>query len=384
MGISVGTAALVARFYGAQERAQADLATRQSMLLALTGALLTSLPLMAVGGPLLEFMGAEPLVLPDALVYLNLILLATPLLFITMVIAAALRGAGDAKTPLVIMVLNIAINVLLDWLLIFGAGPIPPMGVEGTAWATVISRAVALGVGLWLLRRTTLAGALRGSFRPAWAWFARVLRIGWPAGLQGFLRSASSLAYFTLIGRTADGTAGIAALTVGIQSESLAFVPGMAFGMTATALVGQNLGAGRPDRARRSGWLSALQGLLVMSVLGLLFFLLAEPFARLFTREPDVVELAALYLMVNAPSEPFLGLAMILTGALNGAGETRIPAVLTFVTLWLCRIPLTWYLGISRDMGALGGWISMSATTILGGLLTAAAFHWGKWGSRRV
>lgn len=121
-----------------------------------------------------------------------------------------------------------------------------------------------------------------------------------------------------------------------------------------------------------------------MGLMGAAFFFFAESFAALFNDDPEVIRLAASYLRLNALSEPFLGLAMILTGAMQGAGETRFPVAITFVTMWIFRIPLTWVLALWAGQGAVGGWLSMSVTTIVGGLLTTAYFAWGRWTSREV
>ena len=385
IGVSIGTTALVARFYGANTRDEANHTTKQSLLLAIIGSVVTAVPLIFISRPILQLLDASSSVLPLSAAYLNIILYASPLLFVLIITSAAFRGIGDVRTPLYIMVVATAVNVLGDWLLIFGIGPFPRLGVVGAAWATVISRVVALLLAFPFLARSSLAGSLHGSWKPNFGWFGRILRIGIPAAAQALLRTTGYSIYYGIIGRTPEGTAAVAALTIGVQAESIAFMPGFAFSTAATSLVGQNLGANQPKRAVHSGWISAGQGAAVMGLMGAAFFIYAEQFVHLFTRAPSVVPIAVLYLKINAISEPFLALAMILTGALQGAGETKIPAVLTFVSMWLIRIPLAWWLALSpAGYGAAGGWIAMSATTIVGGLLTTAYFKWGSWRSVQI
>jgi putative MATE family efflux protein len=384
MGVSVGTTALVARFYGAKMQSEADEVTRQSILLALFVSIATGLIVVISSDPILLLLDVKPDVLPIAAKYLRIVAAATPLFFMGMVILSALRGAGDVRMPLLIMGVQVGLNVLLDWLLIFGVGPFPALGVAGAAYATVISRALGLGLAFFFLSRSTLAGSLRGSWRPVGRWFSRILHVGIPAAVQGFLRTGGFFAYYGIIGRTAEATAAVAALTIGMQAESLAFMPGMSFGIAASSLVGQNLGAKNPARARRSGWHSALQGMIIMSLMGVLFYVFAEGFSRLFNNDPVVVALSASYLRINAFSEPFLALAMILTGALQGAGQTRFPAIITFVTMWVLRIPLTWYLAIGWNLGAVGGWITMALTTVVAGILTTVYFKLGNWQKTEV
>ena len=384
LGVMVGNTALVSRSTGAGNPKDAEIATRQSLLLALAGAVLTAVPMILLHQGILSVLGAEPQVITIAAPYLNVCLYASPLFFLSMVLASSLRGIGDTRTPLIAMGVQVALNVLGDWVLIFGVGPFPALGVTGAAWATLFSRVASLAVLGLLFTRTPLAGALRGPYRVDWGWMKRILNIGLPATAQAVLRTTGSSVYQGIVARTVEGTTAVAALSIGIQAESLAFMPGFAFGVAATAMVGQNLGAGQPARARRAGWLSMVQGMIIMSAMGVLFFLLAQPFSRLISQEADVVALGAAYLMINAPSEPFLAMAMVLTGALNGAGQTRVPAVLTFLSLWVLRLPMTWLLALHLSMGATGAWISMAVTTGLGGLFTAAYYKWGRWAATRV
>jgi len=381
LGISVGTTALVARFYGAGTRADANIATRQSVILACATAFLTALPLVLLRRPILLALGARPDVLPQASAYMAIMLLASPLMFALFIITSAFRGAGDARTPLYIMLVATSVNVAGDYLLILGRGPFPTLGVIGAAYSTVISRTIALALAVGFLARSPLAASLQGPWRPDYSWFARILRIGVAATFQTVLRTGGSAVYYAIISRTPQATAAIAALTIGLRSEAIAFMPGLAFSTAATSLVGQNLGASRPDRAERSGWVSSGQGAAVMAVMGAAFFLFSKQIAHLFTRQPQEAYLTIWYLKINAVSEPFLALAMILTGALQGAGQTRVPALITLLTMWIIRVPLTWWLALGTSYGAIGGWISMSTTTIIGGLVAAAYFKWGRWRS---
>lgn len=385
IGISVGTTALVARFFGANTRSDADHVTRQSIILGLVGSILTAAPLMIFARPIMLLLNAQPDVVPLAAGYMNIILLSSPMLFIMVVVMAAFRGAGDALTPLYIVAITTVINIVAAWLLIFGIGPFPALGVFGAAWATVLSRVVAIALSHAYLARSPLAQSLKGGWKPDYQWFSRILKVGVPAAFQALLRTFGFSIYYGIIGRTAQATAAIAALTVGLQAESLAFMPGFAFSIAATSLVGQNLGANQPQRAEKSGWISAGQGVLIMSLMGVAFFVYAEQFVRIFTDAPDVLPLAVLYLRIQAVTQPFLALGMVLTGALQGAGETRIPAFLTLITMWIIRIPLTWWLAVSPgELGAVGGWIGMAVTTVIGGILTTAYFKWGKWRTVQV
>lgn len=382
--VSVGTTALVARFVGANEPRNAEQAVRQAILLAVAVSVLSGTLMFFLGPTLIEAMGGRGESLRLGVTYLNVLLLGVTPFYLMFVLSGVFRGIGDVRTPLMIMAVVTVISVVGDYLLIFGIGPFPRLGVMGAAIANATSRTVAAVMFFAYLPKSSLAGALRGSWRPAWHWFKRILNIGTPVAVQGLLRTGASMMYVSILGLTAQATAAIAALTIGIRTEALAFMPGVAFSVAATSMVGQNLGARQPERAEQSAWAAAWQGIWVMGAAGLLFILFAHPIASVFTNDPKVLPFAATYLQINGISEPFLALGMILTGALQGAGETRLPTAATIVTMWFIRIPLTYYLTISLGLGPLGAWIGMSGSTILGGLAAAGIFKWSRWKNIQV
>jgi len=300
------------------------------------------------------------------------------------IFTAIYRGLGDTRTPLIITILFNVLIVAGEYLLIFGHGPFPRMGIAGAGVATTIARVCGLALSWFFLSRSVLHLGLKGPWQADRIWMKRILAVGIPAAIQGLIRNTASSTYYGILGRVPHATAAVAALTVGIRAEGIAYMPGFAFSIAATALVGQSLGAGDPKRAEHSGWISVLQGCLVMTVMGILFYIFAEPIVSIFTDSREVVILAAQYLRFQAFSEPFLALGMILTGALQGAGETRWPTIITFVTMWLIRIPLTHYLALHRGYGATGAWITMMVSTMLGGILIAFLFRWGRWKSVKV
>ncbi len=383
--VSVGSTALVARFVGASEPRDAEESVRQSILLGVIGSLVSGVLLVLVARPLLVYMGATGEALRLGLTYFYILMLGVTPFYLLLILTGVFRGMGDMWTPLIVMGVVTVISLAADYLLIFGIGPFPRLGVVGAGVATTLSRIVGAAMLLVFLARSSLRGSLRNGWRPDWRWFGRVLNIGGPATIQALLRTGASMTYYSILGLTPQATLAIAALTAGIRTEALAFMPGFAFSTAATSMVGQNLGADQPGRATRSAWAAAWQGIWVMSIFGLLFYIFAEPLARTFTPgEPEVVALIVSYLRINAISEPFLALSMILTGALQGAGATRAPAVATITTMWLVRLPLTYYLAIVLGLGATGAWISMSATSVLSGIVMLAIFKWSSWEETKV
>lgn len=383
-GVSVGTTALVSRFVGANDAGSAEEVVRQSMLLSVVVAALSGGLIYFTGPILISAMGGAGESLELGVVYLNILLVTVLPFYLMFILTGVFRGVGEMRTPMIIMAVVTVWTVTWDYLLIFGIGPFPRLEVVGAGIATGSSRVVAMLLFLYFLPRTSVGGAFRGSWRPSLSWFRRILNIGTPASLQGLLRTGGSMTYFAILGLTPEATYAIAALTIGLRMESLAFMPGFAFSVAATSMVGQNLGARKPDRAAQGASVAAWQGVGIMGVVGLIFVIFAHPIASIFTDDPIVLPLAAAFLRINGIVEPFLGLGMVLTGALHGAGETRVPTAITISTMWLIRLPLTYYLAISIGMGAVGAWIAMAGSTTLSGLLTLAAFRRSNWQEKNI
>jgi len=384
MSISVGTSALVSRFAGAREEGQAATAAQQSVWIGL----LVGLACAALTWPLrqtyLDWMHVSPEATALSVRYLSLTILGIPALFLMLILSSVFRGLGDTKTPLLVMLAVNFVHLGGDWLLIFGHWGLPRMGIAGGATALIASQVVGAALYFWFLRRSPLHGRMHWLKPLDWGWVKRVLNIGLPAAAQNVSRVLSMMAFTGVLARSGEATAAVAALTIGLTSESIAFMPGFAFSMAASTLTGQNLGAGDPDRAERAALAAFWQGLAVMCVMGAVFFVFAVPFTRIFTPDlriidPRVVPLAVAYLRIAAISEPFLALGMILTGALNGAGDTKAPAWAGLVTMWGVRLPGAWLTITVLHDGAVGAWWAMTASTILSGLAALALFRWGRW-----
>ena len=385
IGLSAGTSALVARFLGGENYEDADKVVGQTLILSVIAGAVTAVPLILLARPAVEIIGAKGTAASLAAHYTSLIAWFSIPMFLLVNITAALRAAGDVRGPLVVNTAVIALNAVLDWFLILGHGPFPQMGVHGAAIATSISRIAGMLFAFALLRRSVLKGALR-HVRFDWDWCRRILNIGWPAAVQNLLWSTASAGFRCILGAlpATQVNPAQAALTVSLAIESMAFMPGIAYSMAATPLVGQNLGAGKPDRAEHSAWIAVGQAVFIMTSVALAFFFAPGWLATRFTHEAAVVPLIVWYLRIMAVSEPFLAVGMVLRGALQGAGDTRTPALVTVGTLWIIRLPLAFLLAKTLGYGAVGAWIAMSSTTVLSGCLMACWFKWGTWRTVKV
>jgi putative MATE family efflux protein len=384
MAVTTGCTAIVARYAGAGDRATAGEAARQSLLLAIGFSFALGLALWLLRARVMLWMGAAPEVVRPGAMYLALTALGITPYFALLVFIAVFQGLGDMRRPLAIMLVVNGANIAGDCLFIRGWGSVPAMGVAGAGLASSSARVLGAAMAaVWLARTGVWRWGAPG-WRPRSRWFARILRIGNPAALQSVLRSLAHTSYTRMLAESLQGTAAVAALSVGIRAEGLGYMPAVAYGRAATTLVGQSLGSGRPDRAERSGWLCTWQSMSIICVLSALFFLLAPAIAGWFSDDPRVLALAISYLRINALGEPFLAFSIVLGGALQGAGDTRFQAVVAILTMWLLRLPVTYWFCLRLGYGAVAAWWTMAGTTVVQGLLIAAWFRRGSWRSTEV
>lgn len=379
IGLAAGTGALVSQFLGAGRNDEAVGATRQSMLLCVVVASISAIPLVVFATPLMRMICDKPAVVPLAADYTALISCFSIPMFLYMIIVTALRSAGDVKSALYAGASVTVVNIGLDWLLILGHGPFHAMGIHGAAWATGISRIVGVLVTIWFLKRSVL-GESFSHFKHHHGYISQLFKIGWPAMLTNMSWTIGGALYVKVLA-ILPGSDAVAAYTVAVRIESLAFMPGLAYSQAATPLVGQNLGAGKPDRAARSAWIATLHAVGIMSFVAVIFLVFPSQLARPFAKNAPAAVMPAivLYLRINAISEPFLAANMVLRGALQGAGDTLFPALFTLISFYIIRLPLALLLSVHLGLGVTGAWIAMASSTILSGVLMAMWFQMGRW-----
>jgi putative MATE family efflux protein len=385
LAVTMGTMALVARAGGARDEPMVSHVFRQSVLLAgVLGVVIGGVGIL-VTPTLFRLLGATPEVAAAGGVYLRIVFLGVVAPVIDFTIASTMRGGGDAVTPLRITAGVVVLNVVGNYLLIFGPGPLPAFGIAGAAAATVLARSAGAWWGWRALRRGR--GPLRvmpGSWRPDLELMRRVLRIGVPSAFEGFLRAGSSVVFVGIVARTADGAAAVAAHTVGLQLESFARMPAFAIAVAATSLVGQRLGAGDPPGAERAGWSSLAIGLALLSVLSALLFVLAPPVATLFADDPRTLELTVRYLRILALAQPLFLASVVLAGALRAGGDAAFPMWVSFFTGWVVLLPLAYLLAVTLQLGPAAAWFMMAVNYGVSALLTIHRFRTGRWRSMPV
>lgn len=382
MAITIGTTAMVARYFGAEDQKKAADVLRQSIITSVLFALILGIPSYFLAKPLMKLVvfTGDNLVFEGAATYFRVMAASFIFLFLNLTASGALRGAGDMYAPLLVVSLTNIVNLIGNYFLIYGHGPFPCLGIYGAALATLISRAVATLVYGYML----FSG--RGGFRIDWRGgiklskeiLAPVFKIGIPAAVEQLVMRGGQFAYYFII--ISLGTAAQAAHEVAINAESISFNPGFGFALAATTMVGQFLGANKPDLALRSGKEAAKIAVVMMTLLGLCFFLFPAFFVKLFVpNDQEVIDLASMCLKIVAFSEPFFAIVMVYAGALRGAGDTLAVMVYTIIGVWFLRIGLAYLFAIVLGFGLEGAWWAMNIDIVARCILLWHRFNSGKW-----
>ena len=374
--IGVGSTALVARRMGAQEQEAANAVARQSILLAFLIGMFTTVVLWAGAPTLLGWLGAEPEVIELGSSYMRAVASTVYLLFVLLIGSAILRGAGDTRTPMLVMLLINVVNIIVAYTLANGVGPLPKLGVLGSGIGAATGRGLGGLVMIVLLVRGTGPIKIEARIpRPDVAVIRQILRVGLPAaGEQLLMRLAQVLMTMFIAGL---GTVALAAHQITIQALSVAYMPGWGLALAATTLVGQELGAKRPERAVQSTYEALRMALVIMTTMGGLVAIFPAQVLRIFTDDPAVVADGILILRIAGLVIPFLGVSFTLSGALRGAGDTTSVLVVLAVSVWGLRIANAYWLG--PWLGLLGIWLAIGSDFIGRALLLAWRFRSGKW-----
>jgi len=376
IGISIAGSILVAQLSGKGERTQANLAASQTMLYASIFSIIISIIGYFNVENLVILLGAEEEVIPMATQYLETIILGIILLFGFSVFTSLLRGYGDTITPMIIMFISVSLNIVLDPLLIFGWFFFPELGVQGAAIATLISRGLGFGIGLFILFKGIkgIKISLKQMF-PNLDFLKKTIKLGTPASFELVARSLSVNAILFIIGFFP--TTVVAAYGVGTRVYSMIYLPAIAVSRAVETMTGQNKGAGKMERAARANYLASKVMFLVLSVLGILTLLTAPWIMGVFSDDPEVIETGTQFLSILAISFGFIGITRAFTGGLRGAGKTLSAAVIVITSLWLVRIPLAAF--SSQSWGETGIWIAFAVSNIIGAIMAYMWFRTNRW-----
>ena len=342
MAVMTGTTALVARAVGSKNMIEAAHVTRLAIGVSIALSLITTLVIVLFAERFIGIFGLAPVAQELAVTYLTISILFIPFMAIGMVIGAALRAAGDVKTPMYIGVFTNIIAIYLLLGLVNGQYGMPKLGILGAALAMGISFAIgaAIQLYLWLANKLVVPLGKAGSFTKER--LRQLITISYPAGIESFVFQFGMLSFFWIVAMY--GTEEVAAYNIGVNILMLSFILGNGFSVAAATLSGQFLGASNPVAAYKSGYQAAGMTMLAMSLSGLLLAFFAEPIAWFFIQDEEVVKFAVIFVWIFAMAQPFMALEFSLGSTLRGAGDTRSPLVITIIGLLVIRVPIAFLL----------------------------------------
>ncbi len=382
IAMNVGATALVARYKGADERKKANNVLRQALLLTFIFSAIASIVGFIYAQPMVKFMGAaDAETLAAGTVYLKIQMVGFVFMALASTITASLRGIGDSKTAMVYNLTANVVNVILNYILIYGKFGFPRMEVAGASLATIIGQFVAF---VMAVRAVTRKGQyleldIKDGFKPDWNILKNIFNIGIPSMIEQLVMRAGVIIYARTVASL--GTVAYATHQVSMNIQAMSFMNGQAFAVSATSLVGQSLGKKRPDMSNAYAQRTRRIGMTVSMILAVTFFFFGRYIVALYTNETEVIEQGAKILMLVAFIQPFQSSQFILTGALRGAGDTRATAIIIFITVLLVRPGLAILTIKHLEWGLIGAWIALVADQMLRSLLVLIRYNSGKWKS---
>jgi putative MATE family efflux protein len=328
-------------------------------------------------------MGATPAIIATGSGYTRICLggsFAVLLLFLN---NAIFRGAGDAAIAMRLLWLSNILNLILDPCLIFGLGPFPRLGVTGAALATLTGRSIGVIYQFYrLMRGTERLRILRSQIRLRWDVFSRLVRVSTTGILQFAIAHTSWIGLVRIV--SIFGAAALAGYTIAIRVVIFIILPSWGLSNAAATLVGQNLGAGQPERAEKSVWRTGLYNMIFLGVVGVIFIFYAEPIVRLFTQDPAIIPLGASCLRIVSYGNLGYAYFMVMMQAFNGAGDTITPTIVNFFGFWLFEIPLAYSLAIPLHMHSNGVFASIAIAESSMAVASAILFKQGKWKKKKI
>jgi putative MATE family efflux protein len=383
IALCIGATATVSRRIGEKDREGAAQAAVQVIVLGIVVSAVIGVAGALNARRLLAFMGAEPAILGDNAGFTMVMLGGNASIMLLFLQNAIFRGAGDASVAMRVLWLANSINLTLDPLLIFGLGPFPQLGVVGAAVATTTGRSVAVLVQLWVL----LSGQGRIHIErrhlrlvPAVMW--SMCRLSGTGLLQVLLQTTSWIGLVRVI--SLFGSSALAGYTIGIRTILFALLPSWGLGNAAATMVGQSLGAGKPERAEKAVWTAGFYNVIFLGIVGAAFTIFAPAIVAIYTSDPAVAMHGVNCLRIVASGYVFYAYGMVLTQSFNGAGDTWTPTWINFGCFWLWEIPLAWFLALQLGMGPRGVYIAITVAFSTVAVVSALLFRRGHWKLQHV
>lgn len=383
-GFSIAGAILVAQYKGKGDMERVDHISAQTLIMLMFVSIILSVTGYFLSETLMRMMGAAPDVLMQATGYLQATFVGSIFLFGYFVFQSLMRGIGDVKTPILIVFVTVLMNFVLDPLFIFGYGPVPAYGVMGAAISTVACQGVATIWGLsYLFNGRRGIHIRRKHMKPDFPELARMFWLGLPSSIDQSARALGMTLITLLV--ASFGTVAVAAYGISTRILMLVIIPTMGLAMATSTLVGQNIGAGKMQRAEDIGKKSALIGFIALTIIGMVVLLLAEPLSRFFIpNDLDVISASTQFIQIIALSFGFIALHQVMSGVFTGAGNTSMSMMLTIMSLWVFQLPLAYFLSTYASLGSLGIWWAYPITNIIAASTALFLFMRGTWKQKHI
>jgi len=383
-GMAVAGAILVAQYKGKKDYSKLNFMAGQTFLMMIIASIILSVLGYLISPTIVNLMGADPSVTDSAISYMRISFLGLIFSFIFFAFQSLMRGVGDVKAPALIVLSTVLLNLILDPLFILGYKSIPAFGVTGAAIATIFTQALSAIVAVIIL-----FGGKHGirikkiDLRPKLRIVKRIFLLGLPASISQSTRSLGMAMMIFIVARF--GTTVTAAYGIGGRILSFIIIPALGLSAATSALIGQNIGAKKIERAEQVAKTSMRLSFVVLSILGILLFVFAKEIAVLFIPgEEAVTNIASMFIRIMALSFGFVGVQIVLDGVLSGAGSTFTAMILTIISLWLLRVPLAYFLSGYTKLNENGIWWAFPIANIIALLLTYVWYRTGRWKEKEI
>lgn len=383
MGLYTGSRAMIARLVGSRDTASANKVGQQVLIIGVVFSAVTAAAGMFFAEQILALFGIEPDVVSEGAVYMQIQLAGSITMALAMISQSIMQSSGDTVTPMRISILFRLFHVLVCPFLIFGWWIFPELGVSGAAWANVVSQSLGGIAGMWYLftGRTRLKLTLKG-FRLDRDILWRMMKVGVPSSITGMQRFIPYLILVIFI--APFGTAAVGAHSLMQRIDTFIRMPAGALGNAAGVLAGQNLGAGKPERAEKGGWIAVALFSGAMTVCCVFIWFFTEYIIRIFSTDPELVGVAATFLKIQIVGYLVFGLTIVISLCVEGVGDTVFTMVGTLVTMWVIQIPLAWYLPGYTAIGVNGVQWAISIALVFRAIIFTLYFKSGRWKKKVV
>ncbi|MBB1543260.1 MAG: MATE family efflux transporter [candidate division SR1 bacterium] len=380
-GFAMAGTILVAQYAGAGKKELVNHSAAQTLLLVVAISLLLSIIGFFAAEWILQSMGVAPEVMHYALPYLQTTFCGLLFTFIFSMFQSILRGVGEVNIPLYIILSTVLLNFVIDPMFILGFGPIPSMGPQGAAIATLITQGISAGIGLWILFRGKHGIKLnRSDFKPDFGFIKKAFNLGFPSSLEMSVRALGFVLLTSLI--TSFGTNVLAAYGAGANINQFIFIPLMGLSIATSTMIGQNLGARQLDRAQKIAKTSALISFSALTSLGILVYIFAPQLIQLFiegnSTNQEVIQIGSTFLRILAFSLGFMGIQFSFTGVFRAAGNTMMTMILGIISMFVLEIPLAYWLSKQTSLGVDGIWRAFPITNIAMAVICYVIYQRGK------